>query len=143
MSGEAPALDGYVEHRNPAPGTDGIIAIGIDRSLGAIRLTGSGFWSVGQIDAYFVDLRRLIARLRADTGRVLVLADMRGVPPQSPEVAERLYGQNEELYREGDRSAIILDTSLAKMQMRRLLDERYHGFFLSVDAAETWLRAYS
>jgi hypothetical protein len=43
------------------------------------------------------------------------------------------------LYRAGDRAAVVVGTSLNKLQMRRILDAEHHQFFSAIEDAEAWL----
>jgi hypothetical protein len=47
---------------------------------------------------------------------------------------------NLRLYRAGDRIALIVESSLLKMQLRRTLVE-FQNIFVSPNAAETWVTA--
>jgi hypothetical protein len=135
-------LEDHAEHRSQAMGGDGLLALGYDRTLGAMRLTGRGLFSIEQVEAYFTHYRRLAERMRRERGAVRVLADLREAAVQSVEVAGYVRDRGEGLRREEDRFAVVLASSLVKLQMRRVVGSPQHAFFLSPAAAETWLRAF-
>jgi hypothetical protein len=129
-------------HVNDAPGAAGSLATEVDYGLGIIRGTAIGFWSVQQVDAHFTALDRCVRALHHRGLTVSVIVDMRAsAPAQSQEVSMRLKAGVTGIYRPGDRVAMVLATSLAKMQLRRILDSEYHEFFLSLSAAEKWALA--
>jgi hypothetical protein len=135
-------LDDYIEHLNRTPSGNGVITVGYDREAGVIRAVGIGIWSLGQVDAYFAHFRRLAAGMRRGGGIVRAIADLRDGGVQSPEIDARVAEHKQGLYQDGDRLAVVVPSSLAKMQVRNKLNSTQHAVFISPDAAETWLRAY-
>jgi hypothetical protein len=110
---------------------------------GFIRVAGAGLWSPTEIDRHFVELGHVVRTERALKGRVRVLVDLRGAGTQSPETAARIGVATAATYRSGDRVAIVVGSSLAKMQLRRIVRTSEHEFFVSPEAAATWLMAYN
>ena len=119
---------------------DPIYTLDLDEAAGIIRAVVHGFWTLAEADAYIADLSLLVARVRARSPRVKVLIDRRFAPIQSTEVAERLGAANS-LFQPGDSFAFVVDSYLAKAQLRRLFVLDYSKAFMSLDAAETWLGA--
>jgi hypothetical protein len=122
---------------------EGSLSIDADRIDGIIHVTGIGFWTPEQVDRHFGQLRRVIDARRVPGDDVRVLVDLRAAPAQSPETAARIGLATETIYEASDRVAIVLASSLAKLQMRRVVQRARHEMFISPDAALTWLRAYS
>lgn len=91
-----------------------------------------------EVDQHFFELATLVRSVRQAGGQIRVIVDLRGTPAQSPETIERI-GVGARIYGEGDRIAIIVDSSLAKMQMRRVVRSAQHEIFISPKAAMTWL----
>jgi hypothetical protein len=100
---------------------------------------GTGLWTIEQMTAHFLVYREQLVRSRIAFGRARVLVDMQDVGVQRAEVAAYISRDTRGMYREGDRVAMIVPSSLAKMQMRRVLDSRFHQYFVSENAARNWL----
>jgi hypothetical protein len=122
---------------------DGTISTIMDDRLGIIRVTGRGLWSPDLIDAHFAELREQVERIRRHGDDLLVLVDLIAADVQPAATAERIKANTRNLYRVGDRVAVIVGSFLAKMQLRRTLAPDIHEVFVSANAAMTWLMAYS
>ena len=120
----------------------GLYEIRHDHALEIIRVGGIGIQRVEDADRYLAELGRTVAAMRARIGVVRLLADLRNSPVRSQPVAERIRLGNLSLYRPGDRVALLVESSLMKMQLRRNLVPEYQNIFMSVNAAETWLTAH-
>jgi hypothetical protein len=119
--------------------------IALDASQGTLRIRMRGFWTVQVASHFMLENRAKIATCRARFGRLKQLVDLVGMPVQSQEVTAIVHDIS--LYKPGDRVAVVLDSTLAKMAARRTLNEYPDGVareaFVSASAAETWLHAYS
>lgn len=111
-----------------------------DDRLKILRINRVGVQQRADVDRYLAVLGDVVRDARLRFGRVRVLADLRNSPIRTQEAAERMRVGNLALYRIGDRVALIVESSLLKMQLRRTLIE-YQNIFLSPHAAETWLTA--
>ncbi|HEY0269786.1 MAG TPA: hypothetical protein VGC10_02220, partial [Sphingomonas sp.] len=80
---------------------------------GFIRIIGSGFWTPAEIDRHFDELGELIERMRRVRTDVRVLVDLRESGAQSPETIVRISARVGAAYRDGDRVAMVLSSSLA------------------------------
>lgn len=127
------------EHFNRDAGLTGEMSVRFDVATGRVFTRGSGFWSHRQVSAFFADWKTIISRIHLARQSLSALVDMRESGVQRADVAELIATVTTDLYREGDAIAMVVPNSLAKIQMRRVLDTRYHQFFLSQPAAETWL----
>lgn len=116
--------------------------IGVEDS-GLIVVVTSGFWSVALADAYRIELAQYLAAARAKRGYALSLIDGRENAVQSPEVMAR-FADFENLTAPGerDRSALVVPSSLAKLQAHRITKSPRSKAFLSLNAARMWLLAY-
>lgn len=132
-----------IEHHNEDPMATGVMAIEHDMAQGFARTRCSGLWSYRQAEAHLKDWLRFVTAVRQAGKPLHVLADLSQSSVQKPEVAEMLHGSLGNLYQDGDHVAVVVPSSLSKMQMRRVLDDRFHGYFLSHSAAETWLKAWT
>jgi hypothetical protein len=117
--------------------------IAIDLRTDVIRVVGTGFWTVQDVDNHFQKLGEIVRSVRRSKKQVRVMVDLRGSAVQAPIVIDRIGPMTSATYMENDRVAIVVGSSLAKSQMRRIIRRTHHEFFMSPDAALTWLNAYS
>jgi hypothetical protein len=129
-----------IQYLNENPGVTGEMSVQFDIATGYARTYGAGFWSAKQVTAFFNEWRQIIRDMHANGISLSALADMGEGQVQSSEVAEIIANATSNMYRDGDSIAMLVPSSLAKMQLRRLLDARYHAFFISRSAAELWLQ---
>ncbi len=113
----------------------------IDETARIIRTSAHGFWTLAQTEDYLAELAEIVDESRARFGRSRVLADWRGSPIQSEAVGARL-AVAATFFAEHDRVAVVVESSLAKGQMRRRLTHPGSQAFLSYTAAELWLTAW-
>ena len=113
-----------------------------EASSGLIRVIGRGQWSSEKVQRHFVDLGQLIAERRRAEAPVLVLVDVRDSLVQQAETVERIARAMTSVYQESDRVAVVVSSSLLKMQLKRLGNIAKVEFFVSMNAARTWLTAY-
>ena len=118
----------------------GRIVTSFDVSENIVRIKGVGFWTPDHVDEAFAELHA-IRQTRFGSGALRVFVDRRETFVQSPETAEKLRICTETFYRTGDRVAVLVDTSLNKMQLRRVLSDMTHMLFISEVAAMIWLKA--
>jgi hypothetical protein len=118
----------------------GLYEIVRDDRIRIVRINRVAVQQLADVDRYLAVLGDVVRDARTRFGRVRILADLRNSPIRTQEAAERMRLGNLALYREGDRVALIVESSLLKMQLRRTLVE-YQNIFLSPNAAETWLTA--
>ena len=120
----------------------GGLTIGADRRLGTIRIHGHGFWSPAIVDAHFDELRVFLVPYRRGQRAMRMIVDLRTASVQSPETIERMTAGIRTVTETPDRIAVLVSSSLAKVQMRRVIGGSNHEFFLSPDAAAKWVEAY-
>lgn len=111
--------------------------IGIDEGIIVVEVLR--FWCVEDTRRYWGDIAWLLPASRERRGGGRVLIDRRGAPIQSAEVVSELQRGFREIYRPQDRIAVVVASSLQKIQSRRLYDERQTKTFLSYDAANLWI----
>jgi len=111
-----------------------------DPACGTIRIRGEGFWSLAQVKSFTEDFKALTSTVRAQTGPLRVLLDTLNMPPQSLEVIAFLDAETSKLYYEGDRVAIILNSTLLKLQAQRMTQSTFEQrVFGNAEAAKAWL----
>jgi hypothetical protein len=120
----------------------GGLTIAADRPLGTVRIHGHGFWSPSIVDEHFEELRQFLTPYRQSALCVRMIVDLRSASVQSVQTTERLTVGVCSVTMEGDRIGILVSSSLAKGQMRRVIGSSSHQFFLSPDAARKWVEAY-
>lgn len=115
-----------------------------DEASGILLVGTSGFWSPGTAIAFKKELQHRLDASRRNLGYALSLIDGRESVVQSAEVMTILSDiENVVVSGDNDRSALILTSSLLKMQAQRSMVTPRSMAFLSFDAARTWLLAYA
>ncbi len=129
----------------PRPDMPGMAAgemiITYDEAEQLIRVKSTGLCTPEQADLHFINLQAAAGRMRRKIGHVRALVDLRDRPLQSPATLAKVQSGTESAFVEGDRVAVLLSSSLAKMQLKDHLSA-HHQLFLSEHAALTWLRAF-
>lgn len=115
--------------------------IGIDPVHGIVRSEKLALQTVEDIDRYVAALTLVMTGARQRYARALLLADLRDAPIRSQIAAERLRQHNLKLYQPGERAALLVTSSLFKLQLRRNLVPEYQEIFMSENAAIMWLQA--
>lgn len=114
-----------------------------DDCLGIIRIVLSGFFDRQALEEHFAVKVRVVDGWRTHGRPICVLIDAADLKPHSPENQAFVEEAAACLYGPRDRVAMLCESSLVKMQMRRSLS---HGdianFFISENAAVTWLTAH-
>jgi hypothetical protein len=123
------------------PGT-GPFDVRIDEAARIVRTEARGFWTLMQTEDYCAELADRIEECRRRFGCARVLVDRRDAPIQPIPVIERLGEFNATHFADSDRLAIVVESSLAKGQMRRHFTHAGSQAFLSYVAAELWLTAW-
>lgn len=106
-----------------------------------LRVEGRGLWSAAFIDDHFGALQTQIEAMRAQHGRARVLVNLCTAMIQTNETADRIRHWTGLIYKQQDRVAIVLASSLLKSQMRRVAIIADRELFLSETNALGWLLA--
>lgn len=125
-----------------SPAREGRLSISVDTGRNLIRVVGEGFWTAEYVANHIREFEAVLLRARSSPVPSRTIVDLRNAPVQSPEVAAKLHEAMVRMYRAPERAAIVVGSSLVKMQMKRGFDPKTHAVFLSFSAAETWLSAY-
>ena len=130
--------------QDPSPASlQGSLTIAVDRARNIIKVDGRGFWSVDYVSAHIREFEAVLIDARRSGQPSRTLVDLRDAPVQAPEVAAMLHAAMCRMYRPPERAAIIVASSLVKMQMKRGFNPETHAVFTSETAADLWLNAYS
>ncbi|TZG26040.1 hypothetical protein [Sphingomonas montanisoli] len=107
-----------------------------------LRIDARGRWPLQVAKAYDRDIRRIIAACRLISPHLRVIADRSEIPSFDPGGHELLLATYSEVLREGDRVALVVDSSVTKGHIRRIAGREETQAFLSLSAARTWVLAY-
>lgn len=117
----------------------GTFEIAIEPLKKLLRVTLTGFLSVDNIGQYVAAKNAALARLGAAPNQHVTLCDVSKCLIQSQDVAlefQKMIGDPRYMSR---RIAFVTGSSLARMQVRRLLTRSGGSCFDTVREAETWL----
>jgi len=113
-------------------------SIAYDSEAGIIRMSVAGFWSAQTVEALFAELVPVLAKVKATGRPVLVLSDARQFPIQAAEVGEAFVRNDLEAAKLRDRMAVVVGSTLGKLQARHYTGPKLE-FFTSFEDAERWL----
>ena len=125
------------------PGAPGQMSFTADSAAGLIRVEVSGFWPTTQTSEILACFTQLVAAIHLQGKRAIIITDLRKAATQSQEVTSLLQHRTADIFRPGDRVAMMIENSLLRLQMRRTLRPEHHEFFASISAAERWALASS
>jgi hypothetical protein len=115
----------------------------LDNRAGTVRVVGGGLWQRDDVERYLADQRRVVAAARARFGPLKVFFDVRDWVVENEASATQFQDANGQLYLPSDRLAAMVASSLYKPYPRTALRAGNPESFVSRNAAETWLHAYS
>ena len=105
-----------------------------------IRVTGAGFYVEHEVRDHFKELAAIIACRRQAARQVLAIIDLREAVPQASGKTTLISDSTNRLYSDpSDRVAIVVSSSLLKMQLRRVHQQQGFGIFTSFKDAEKFL----
>ncbi|TZG24607.1 hypothetical protein FYJ91_18460 [Sphingomonas montanisoli] len=114
-----------------------------DHIPGIVCMMVEGFYDAETLARHFDDNAEFVSRWRARGKPIRVLIDANNLQPHTPVNQAFVMRSFERIYRPGDRVAIMVASSLVKMQMRRTHSfGEIIQFFVSEQSATTWLMAY-
>jgi hypothetical protein len=106
---------------------------------GHLFVQGRYFFSVQEATDHFDELSAALTSMRLSGRRVRVLVDLRECPPQSAEVAGVIVQRTACMYLPSDRVAILVTSSILRLQLRRVLADQEFGVFVAEDAAREFV----
>jgi hypothetical protein len=115
--------------------------IEIDSALGVARIKVESLRGLPEAQAYIEALTQIVRAQRSSHGRVKMLIDRRGSGAFAQDVANRFAEFGKEFFTNGDRLAFIVNSTILKLQLDRVLTKGVSRSFLSIDEAEQWLNA--
>ena len=120
------------------PMSDQLISY-VEAHIGAVYIIGRGFWNDDIVDKHFLELRQMAALARRNAASPRVLVDLRDASVQSPAVAARIKNETLLIWTDADRIAVVLRSTLARMQINRVVDSGNHASFIAIEDARQWL----
>lgn len=110
-------------------------------SYGEVHFAISGFWELDNMEAFLEDLNKASYPLVKEQKPIRVLGEMGGFLPQTRDTGDAISDHLKMSKKYGlERVAIITDSSLVKMQYRRLSQGIEVDFFEDKVSAIKWLR---
>lgn len=115
------------------------IRVVADPASAIIRVHGTGFWAPDEIDLMLDRLADQVAQARSIHGSARVLVDLSSNGAQMADTVTRIAKRSSAIYREGDRLAVVLESSILKMQIGRIERASEFHSFTNLADAEAWL----
>ena len=116
------------------------ISVRQDAADGVIRCTFHGFFTAADMAAFRADLFRVCAAARRASFRLLMLLDAAAGVVQSPEIVAEIAAIVRRVRGPHDRVAVVVGSSLMKLQAQRIIHVEQVRAFSLRDEAEAWLR---
>jgi len=104
-----------------------------------LRITMSGFFGLSDVSALETDRRNALARLGCARNTHYTLVDVSACKLQPQDVVRAFEGSLSDTRFMSRRIAFVTGSSLARMQVRRMIKREDSHFFDTVEAAEAWL----
>ena len=114
-----------------------------DEVRGSGVLTTCGFWNEADASDFYPLLTKVALMSRARHGKALLLFDASNAVVQDGSLIQAAVANRDSTLRETDRIALVLGSSLLKMQIKRSdAAVSTTEYFISRSAADTWLHAH-
>ena len=120
-----------------------MIDIEHDEALGILRCVSRGSTAAAELALFAQKAVMLQARARARHGRCLILVDASETAVHSQEMATHFSTLAAAKSEPGDRSAIIIQSAIAKLQSQRMAPKDSTAYFTNEADALAWLLADS
>jgi hypothetical protein len=119
-----------------------VFEIAVDEHDKLVRAKISGVMTPAEARQFHDEIVAIALVARARFGSFRLIADTLDAPVQPAEVLSELPAPGAVVAGEWDRWAVVVGSSLAKMQATRVLSHDQAKAFLSLHAAEMWVKAY-
>jgi len=110
--------------------------IQVDRAHNLIEATLSGMMTIEEVDVYVAELKKLFVahRLRAYS----MVIDVTRCPIQHQEMIQAM-GSHMATMPKADALAVVVGSSLARMQVRRLFTQPYARIVATIEEGRAWV----
>jgi hypothetical protein len=118
-----------------------MLTVVYDEKNGIVITTACGLASIVQFRVYLPAVTALLRRSRARHGRSLHLVDATDNPVQAKDTFDFMSDATERNGRDDDCCAVVLQSTLARLQINRMPNGLGKRFFSNRDDARDWLLA--
>jgi hypothetical protein len=115
------------------------VSLSQDRRTLQLRLTG--FWSVDDLEAFRAARAAALNQLKCTPASFHSLVDLRKLDIQSQVLVHNFKDMLSDPVWRPSKAAVIVATSLARMQFRRIAKTETVKFFTDLEEAKEWLNA--
>ncbi len=106
---------------------------------GILSVRVSGSWTLSEIDRYAREAGPQFAQAREQAGRLRLLVDLGATAVISQSLLDPLARAGMQYSRADDRVALVVNSTLLKLQMRRMIADAPAEIFVTLDEAAAWL----
>lgn len=110
-----------------------------DPSAGVLQVRVEGSWTAAEVDRYAREARIQFTEARKKAGNLRLLIDLGAAHVLSQELMDPLAKAGMQYSQPDDRVAMVVGSTLLKLQMRRMLGEAPVPIFLSGPEALNWM----
>lgn len=110
-----------------------------DPSVGVLQVSVAGSWTAAEVERYAREARVQFTDARKTVGNLRLLIDLGAAHVLSQELMDPLAKAGMQYSQPDDRVAMIVGSTLLKLQMRRMLGEAPVPIFLSATEAMSWM----
>lgn len=108
---------------------------------GILRVDVAGSWTLPEVERYGREAGPQFADARKAAGSLRLLVDLSETEILSQSVIDPLAKAGMQYSRADDRVALVVGSTLLKLQMKRMIGDAPVPIFLSAKEAATWLRS--
>jgi len=117
-------------------------SVELDPVRGELHFVTSGLFDKPAMDAFLREVAKAVGPLLADKRKLRALGDLRGYVTQTREIGAQMAATLERAESIGiERTAIIINSTMLKLQYKRVSEGRNVQIFEDAEAALAWLRA--
>lgn len=127
--------------RAKCSGMEASFEIDVDVVHSVVRMTMGGFYDAEAIDRFRIARREAFGRLRCAPNQHVSIVDIRAMKIQSQEMVAAFHTLLADPAFHSRRFALVVASSLARLQLQRAVDGRAARYFTDHDEAERWATA--
>ncbi|MET0371517.1 MAG: hypothetical protein ABW039_09090 [Sphingobium sp.] len=116
-----------------------MLALSYDEDMGLVRLISSGMVTLDEVEAYRVELIRIVDVARRHTGRVLMYVDSTQSTVQTQAAIDALATIPSIAVGPRDRMAVVIHSVLGLLQVKRAMRNDQERAFITEAEAMAWL----
>lgn len=116
-----------------------MFSFAFDSVTGILRVIVKGSWTLPEVERYGREAGEQFARARSIAGRLRLLVDLQRTEILSQEIIAPLAKAGMQYSRPDDRVALVVQSVLLKLQMKRMIGDAPTPIYLSDEEAAAWL----